>query len=88
MLKLIFYLIFLCINLNLIFVTSQNFEKSRSVWVEQGLVRGKIYKFGIEQVQIFRGVPYAEPPVGDLRFKVCFTLARKLSPSREVLEAS
>uniref|UniRef100_A0A914Y6W7 Carboxylesterase type B domain-containing protein n=1 Tax=Panagrolaimus superbus TaxID=310955 RepID=A0A914Y6W7_9BILA len=63
-------LIFLLLSLSLIiFVNSQNFEKSRSVWVEQGLVRGKIYKFGIEQVQIFRGVPYAEPPIGDLRFK-------------------
>lgn len=48
----------------------QNLEKSRSVWVEQGLVRGKIYKMGEKQLQIFRGIPYAEPPLGDLRFKV------------------
>lgn len=41
--------------------------------MEQGLVRGKIYKIGNHQVQIFRGIPYAEPPVGPLRFKVfCF----------------
>lgn len=50
--------------------SSQNLEKSRSVWVEQGLVRGKIYKIGDKQLQIFRGIPYAEPPVGDLRFRV------------------
>ncbi|KAF8386765.1 hypothetical protein PRIPAC_75907 [Pristionchus pacificus] len=49
--------------------SSQNLEKSRSVWVEQGLVRGKIYKIGDKQLQIFRGIPYAEPPVGDLRFR-------------------
>ncbi|KAK0404310.1 hypothetical protein QR680_017390 [Steinernema hermaphroditum] len=48
---------------------SQNLEKSRSVWVEQGLVRGKIYKIGERQLQIFRGIPYAEPPVGRLRFQ-------------------
>ncbi|KAL3122269.1 hypothetical protein niasHT_000100 [Heterodera trifolii] len=47
----------------------QNFEKSRSVWVEQGLVKGKIFKIDGRQVQIFRGIPYAEPPVGTLRFK-------------------
>ncbi|KAI6210836.1 Hydrolase [Aphelenchoides besseyi] len=48
---------------------AQNLEKSRSVWVEQGLVKGKIYKLGEQQVQIFRGIPYAEPPLGDLRFR-------------------
>lgn len=54
----------------LLIVKGQNLEKSRSVWVEQGLVRGKIYKLNEQQVQIFRGIPYAEPPVGELRFKV------------------
>ncbi|VDN08469.1 unnamed protein product [Thelazia callipaeda] len=48
---------------------SQNLEKSRSVWVEQGLLRGKIYKVADNYIQIFRGIPYAEPPVGPLRFK-------------------
>ncbi|VDK33499.1 unnamed protein product [Gongylonema pulchrum] len=48
---------------------SQNLEKSRSVWVEQGLLRGKIYKMADNYMQIFRGIPYAEPPVGPLRFK-------------------
>ena len=62
--------VILFFNYFILFLTCQNFDKSRSVWVEQGLIRGKIYKFGIEQVQIFRGVPYAEPPIGDLRFKV------------------
>uniref|UniRef100_A0AC35TNQ4 COesterase domain-containing protein n=1 Tax=Rhabditophanes sp. KR3021 TaxID=114890 RepID=A0AC35TNQ4_9BILA len=47
----------------------QKLEKSRSVWVEQGLIRGQIYKFAGKQIQIFRGIPYAEPPVGKLRFK-------------------
>ena len=48
----------------------QQLEKSRSVWVEQGLVRGKIYNIDGKHLQIFRGIPYAEPPIGDLRLKV------------------
>ncbi|MCP9262876.1 Acetylcholinesterase [Dirofilaria immitis] len=47
----------------------QNLEKSRSVWVEQGLLLGKIYKLADTYVQIFRGIPYAEAPIGPLRFK-------------------
>ncbi|VDD91488.1 unnamed protein product [Enterobius vermicularis] len=49
-------------------------EKSRSVWIEQGLVRGNIFRIGDRHVQIFRGIPYAEPPVGKLRFAVCFII--------------
>lgn len=51
-------------------LNAQTLEKSRSVWVEQGLVRGKIYKINSQKLQIFRGIPYAEPPIGPLRFKV------------------
>ncbi|CAB3399435.1 unnamed protein product [Caenorhabditis bovis] len=47
----------------------QVLEKSRSVWVEQGLVRGSIYNIDGKHIQIFRGIPYAEPPLGELRFK-------------------
>ncbi|EYC43359.1 hypothetical protein Y032_0496g2480 [Ancylostoma ceylanicum] len=47
----------------------QVLEKSRSVWVEQGLVRGKIYNIDGRHIQIFRGIPYAEPPTGNLRFQ-------------------
>lgn len=63
-------LIFLILILILIQINCQNLEKSRSVWVEQGLIRGKIYKMGEKFMQIFRGIPYAEPPIGELRFKV------------------
>lgn len=41
------------------------------VQVEEGKLRGKIsvdYKGG--QFYSFQGIPYAKPPVGDLRFKV------------------
>lgn len=49
---------------------AQHFEKERSVWVEQGLVKGRIYKIGKNLMQMFLGIPYAEPPVGENRFKV------------------
>lgn len=37
----------------------------------QGYVRGKTEKTpsGVEYMS-FRGIPYAQPPIGDLRFKV------------------
>ncbi|CAP25619.1 Protein CBG05033 [Caenorhabditis briggsae] len=50
-------------------VNCQLLEKSRSVWVEQGLVRGNIYNIDGKHIQIFRGIPYAEPPIGELRMK-------------------
>ncbi|CEF69982.1 Carboxylesterase, type B domain-containing protein [Strongyloides ratti] len=50
-------------------VNGQKLDKSRSVWVEQGLVRGQIYRIASKQIQIFRGIPYAEPPIKNLRFK-------------------
>ncbi|KJH45526.1 hypothetical protein DICVIV_08404 [Dictyocaulus viviparus] len=45
-----------------------------TIWVEQGLVRGKIYNIDGRHIQIFRGIPYAEPPIGNLRFSVSFKL--------------
>ena len=67
---------FLSLHIVLIFLgltisssIAQQLEKSRSVWVEQGLVRGKIYKIHNQQLQIFRGIPYAEAPLGPLRFR-------------------
>ena len=38
-----------------------------------GEVEGFFYKVKEENVaKIFLGVPYAKPPVGELRFRVCF----------------
>ncbi|VDL70649.1 unnamed protein product [Nippostrongylus brasiliensis] len=58
----------LVLNIAHVLVSGQVLEKSRSVWVEQGLVRGKIYNIDGRHIQIFRGIPYAEPPLGNLRF--------------------
>lgn len=59
----------LLLVISVLVANGQLLEKSRSVWVEQGLVRGKIYNVDGNLIQIFRGIPYAEPPVGNLRFK-------------------
>lgn len=41
------------------------------VKVEQGLLRGAVVKRVVGESYIaFKGVPYAAPPVGKLRFKV------------------
>lgn len=73
------------VNYYIASIDAQNLEKSRSVWVEQGLVRGRVYKLGDKFMQLFRGkytyiyeiiyylsigIPYAEPPVAELRFRV------------------
>ncbi|KAK6112189.1 Carboxylesterase family protein [Brugia pahangi] len=73
----LYIMIYLLFIIPLLFITilipvgivGQNLEKSRSVWVEQGLLLGKIYKLADNYIQIFRGIPYAEAPIGPLRFK-------------------
>lgn len=48
-------------------------ENTAIVNTANGPVKG-ILKTSIvgEDYYRFRGIPYAKPPVGDLRFKVCF----------------
>lgn len=42
-----------------------------TVIIEQGKLRGKICKdYNGRPFYSFQGIPYAKPPVGDLRFKV------------------
>jgi carboxylesterase type B len=69
-LQFISLLLFAVFSVLTVVVTGQHFEKSKSVWIEQGLVRGRIYKLGDKRMQMFRGIPYAEPPIGELRFRV------------------
>ena len=45
----------------------QNIIDVKSVKTEAGLISGKTTEDG--SVKVFQGVPYAEPPVGDLRWK-------------------
>ena len=46
---------------------NQNTLSIQSVAVEGGLISGKTDSSG--QVKIFKGIPFAAPPVGDLRWK-------------------
>lgn len=42
------------------------------ITVREGKVRGKLaIDFNGEQFYSFQGIPYAKPPLGILRFKVC-----------------
>jgi carboxylesterase type B len=53
----------------LILVIHQNQAQNAKVTVENGLIEGKTLSFDGNHVNAFLGIPYAEPPVGDLRFK-------------------
>ncbi|RVE46265.1 hypothetical protein evm_009089 [Chilo suppressalis] len=46
--------------------------------VEQGALQGKILEaYDGRKYYSFEGIPYAKPPVGDLRFKIKNTLMNK-----------
>ena len=46
----------------------QDFKKNMIVRISSGLIEGKTLKVFSSIVYTFLGIPYAEPPVGDLRF--------------------
>lgn len=48
-------------------------EINTIVETDSGPIRGKIFKTLYDQrpFYAFKGIPYAEPPVNKLRFKVC-----------------
>ncbi|KAK6743693.1 hypothetical protein RB195_010779 [Necator americanus] len=49
--------------------SSQAQNESRSVKTVYGTVVGRRFVFGSKEVDAFQGIPFAKPPVGDLRFK-------------------
>lgn len=50
------------------------------VTVEQGKLRGSVVKSVLGTSYIaFKGIPFAAPPIGDLRFKVIIILRNCLS---------
>ncbi len=50
---------------------SLHFGDSVQIFTKQGPVKGKIEKSRVgRDFAAFYGIPYAEPPVGDLRFEV------------------
>lgn len=48
--------------------------------IESGKIRGKLLPSFLDQRKFysFRGIPYAKPPLGELRFKVHFFLSHFL----------
>ena len=51
-------------------VDAQHLERNISTYVEQGVIQGRIWRFDKHKVQMFLGIPYARPPLGELRFAV------------------
>jgi len=49
--------------------TEENDSNSISVTIKNGKINGKTDTFDGKEVNVFLGVRYAEPPIGDLRFK-------------------
>lgn len=45
-------------------------EAGPMVCFEKGCVRGKTFKGNVKEFDGFLGIPYAKPPVGELRLKV------------------
>lgn len=47
-------------------------EGSVTMNIKQGMIAGKVEKTLLKQKSYFsyKGIPYAEPPIGDLRFQV------------------
>lgn len=61
--------------------TDENNVEFCSIETESGFVRGKQNRtlYGKKPFYSFRGIPYAKPPVGNLRFKVnCFEEFEKI----------
>ncbi|KAF2901296.1 hypothetical protein ILUMI_04894, partial [Ignelater luminosus] len=56
-------LITLCVNIN-------GLDEAPKVTVDQGALKGKFWKTRRgREFSAFLSIPYAEPPIGDLRFK-------------------
>jgi carboxylesterase type B len=49
--------------------SEENNSNSISVTIKNGKINGKTENFDDKEVNVFLGIPYAEPPIGDLRFK-------------------
>lgn len=66
--RLILLSIILCSDLNVIKTSDEN---TVSVRIKNGLINGQIESplTDGKRLHVFRGIPYAEPPVGRLRFK-------------------
>lgn len=57
---------------NIVWDYVQHDDQYCTVEIEHGLIRGKLNRtlFDAKLFYSFRGIPFAKPPLGDLRFKV------------------
>ncbi|KAI6174587.1 Carboxylic ester hydrolase [Aphelenchoides bicaudatus] len=59
----------LVILINLFGVEAQTEEERVQIRLSGGLIEGRVVRFGRRVAYAFMGVPFAEPPIGDLRFR-------------------
>lgn len=66
-----FYILLLVVLTFLPFLTFclQLSENLHKVNVKKGAIWGKLWSLDDRKVQAFLGIPYAEPPIGPLRFQ-------------------
>ena len=61
-------LVYLLITLLLYSIKAQIIIENKDIYLSQGIVRGEVKYVAGKSVNIFLGIPYAEPPIGPLRF--------------------
>lgn len=71
-------IIFLTIYLQSVYTQTENEEKEANedlkiIKLKKGSIRGKklFTLFNNKPYYAFKGIPYAKPPINELRFKVC-----------------
>ena len=62
-------LVYLLITLLLYSIKAQIIIENKDIYLTQGIVRGEVKYVAGKSVNIFLGIPYAEPPIDSLRFR-------------------
>ena len=62
-------LVYLLITLLLYSIKAQIIIENKDIYLSQGIVRGEVKYVAGKSVNIFLGIPYAEPPIDSLRFR-------------------